>query len=95
MDGLLALDRAATSRNPELREAVKTWREFGVKLLIDDEQYRREIAAERRIVMDGLVGCSWLRCPLNDCDAAPHGRDMERCSRCKAVRPFPHSLCVL
>lgn len=89
MDGLLALDRATASQNLELREAVKTWKEFGVKLLIDDQQYRREIASQRSDVMDGVVGCSWLRCPLNDCDDAPFGRDMEQCSRCKAVRAVP------
>lgn len=79
-DGLLALKLAA---EPRRSEAIKVWRSFGQTLKVNEDRERMRYATLRSDEMGGLVGCSWLRCPLNGCRIV---QEVLRCSGCKAVR---------
>lgn len=85
MDGFVALHRTGQ----EYYDAIVTWETFGDRLHVDEDVFRRDVAAKRSMEMEGLRGCSWQRCPLYQCDEAPPGREMERCAQCKTVSVAP------
>lgn len=80
----------------DLEGALRSWRAFGEAIGIDEGAYRKKDAEHRQIVADGLVGCSWFKCPLYRTELESLGRSPLTCSRCKLVSGhFPRSPSLL
>lgn len=72
-------------KKDEFKENIRVWRLFGQKLQIDETRFRGELSAEWGLAVHGLLGCSWMRCPLYQCLDSPLEREMMRCSKCRRV----------
>lgn len=84
LDGFVALVRS--SDKPKYRVALKEWREFGDRLEVDETEARLQETRSRVNITNGLLGCDWLRCPLQkELNSVPQ-REMMRCSGCLMVR---------
>lgn len=71
---------------PKHERNLRLWQAVGLGLELDEDSLRQELASSRSAEMGGLVGSSWVRCPLFESFCMVSGREPERCSRCKAVR---------
>lgn len=82
MDGLVAIKRSTGSGG---EESIPLWETFGQLLGMDVNAARQEDASTRSSEVEGLLGCYWLRCPLNGPVVDPV-REMMLCKQCRMVR---------
>lgn len=91
-DSLLALQHGDSLRPPESggdfsdhKERLESWRRFGGGMGIDEVRLRQEGAHLHQEAVNGLTGCSWIRCPLHEVNERIPGREFLACSRCHSV----------
>jgi len=71
---------------PDYNLAFDVWIRFGKSVGIDKDAVLDEEADRRKKAMGGLVGCSWLKCPLFRDEIVAPRRKMLKCSRCKGAQ---------
>lgn len=71
------------------KDRLVMWRKFGSEVGLDEDGLRQARARTQKATMGGLVGCSWIRCPLHEVDGGLVGRELMACTRCYSVRPLP------
>lgn len=71
-----------------LEDALRNWREFGQAIGIDEDAHRQNDAEKRRLAAEGLLGCSWLKCPLYRTELGVPGRPSLTCSGCRKVSEY-------
>lgn len=88
LDNFLAVPRAHPSdldpSTVSYEDRIIVWRELGRRFGIEESTVRQEATVIQRAQTEGLLGCSWLRCPLYG-DSDIIGREIMICSRCYAV----------
>lgn len=94
LDGLLVMDLSFGYDEPDFQEALNTWRDFGTTIGLREADMRTEVARLQQVETGGLIGCSWVRCPLNLCDEVSTTREFLRCATCRKVRNFAVSTFV-
>lgn len=81
-----AENKSESSSTQDFALSFDFWIKFGGYLGIDKDDLLKEEAELRKKAMNGLVGCSWVKCPLFRDETVGAKRKMLKCTRCRAVR---------
>lgn len=101
VDHLRALQHASHHRPHSVLTTLETgyerrvgaWVGLGRRLGLDESTLRQEATNAWKAKTGGLVGCSWIRCPLHEVDGGMPGREPLVCCRCRSVRPPSSCIC--
>lgn len=84
-DNLRAMARNGSECSSQYRKRLAAWRQFGKQCGVNEQSLRRQVAKLQKAKMGILLGCSWLRCPLNGVEESIPVRGFMTCSQCYTV----------
>lgn len=76
---LRMLDLLRQSQSPEAGQYLELWEGLGACVGLSDVALRAERRMERKLLNEGMFGCSWIKCPMYEQDLV----DTFRCAGCR------------